>query len=63
MLPFWVGSVTLPAVMGLLGSEKPSWSLWSGEQAVQEEWLMLFCRTWVCVEGLSLQTAGTVGEC
>lgn len=62
MLPFWVGSVTLPAVMGLLGCEKPSWSSWSGEQAVLEGWLMLFCRTRACVKGLSLQTSGIMGN-
>lgn len=62
MLPFWVGSVTLAALMGLLGTEKPLWSSWPGEQAVLEGWLILFCRTWACIEGQSLQTAGIVGN-
>lgn len=62
MLPFWVGSVTLAALMGLLGTEKPLWSSWPGEQAVLEGWLILFCRTWACIKGQSLQTAGIVGN-
>lgn len=47
-LPFWVGSVTLRAVMGLLAGEKPPWSWWPGEQAVLEGWLVLCIRAWAC---------------
>lgn len=32
VLPFWVGSVTLQAVMGLLAGEKPSWSWGQGSR-------------------------------
>lgn len=68
VLPFWVGSVTLAAVRGPLGSEKSSWSFSEitlvirGAGSAGRGWLMLFSRTWACVKGLSLQTAETVGN-